>query len=1015
MISGEICDDETIKSPIDILQPLIYKPFNVELSMNTLQTVQMRKQARNLIKIENQFGRVKLNGIDFMMTESYFHVPSEHKINGQRLPMEFQMIGKNAVGGKVGLSVMFTIGDQVNYFLNELSFGKGYLKELPISTQMYSKFYKVTPNISFGALFTNNNSWIMYDGSDTNVPCDDITWLVSYDVVSVHPEQLYDFPTDSVPFFSSKPLNSRTIYRNQHNEEERLAQIQMQEQQQNSQLQAKNSMDIKREEDRQKQVLADAIEGVQEAKNVEAKEAEAKIQAEKKKQRDIAVAKIAAERKKLEQVKIDEKAKQAQADAVYPTTMLYERIMDRIRDFAVKPPPCPEYAIYEPPAGKPWGFVPNGRIMTWEIYNYQHTPNLTIATPPLPSPQEIKLVYKPFYYTYKPACQSPPDPHRPLLPPISQQGTLKSLAKIDLNIMDTPPETNKTLIPVLVKTTPDFKVPTVPSTQYVMLNATSIPKEATPSPTNPNIYSYQNGSVNTSIGVAPVPIQRDFQPDFYAQQKLDQARQQNIATKPSSTGGYDMPPPIPEAERPNYFNVTPPEKGKVVNVWPPLKPEWEEGTLPIDVKYAWNPILESETIVGLSPPASPDKEFRWILFFWMEAKYGLGENKKPPWIPVYILARSDFKWDRDQVPADIPVIKNFTYGKDGRLPIKNLALNFEPRKVEDMIQDGKLLDPPVGVDPVEAFPKPTEFRIKLDKILNVQNPLYIKALEDKYRTLPGLLSDLQVQRYEEETGIIIDKDIYWRVTQQELELKRIEEERKKDLAASAPKTKRVTRYERVCLEYNLEVVLNHRFNFDLDHVHPKNFKYCSKWGWKEYTEDIPLNNTQPTNNGSNTTKPGSGPGSNSPNGTSGNGNNETDPKAGPGANLDDQSKKEQRCKEYLQIILNNRKLFFADARKNDYMDKECEEIFGRMREERLRNFKGGLGPMLKIIADTSAKSAQMLKNSAEEAKKLGEEFAQKHNLDKLKKPKFDTSSVPVIDDPSKLTTQKLLAQQVEDD
>ena len=110
------------------------------------------------------------------------------------------------------------------------------------------------------------------------------------------------------------------------------------------------------EKEKTNQRLAEAVENAQQPESAEMKAAREKIELEKKKQRDQVLQHMREERLKKLQEKKKEHELEVEADKLYPTTLLYERIMNKIIDFSFIPPPCPDFEIYEPPAGKKWGY-----------------------------------------------------------------------------------------------------------------------------------------------------------------------------------------------------------------------------------------------------------------------------------------------------------------------------------------------------------------------------------------------------------------------------------------------------------------------------------------------------------------------------------------------------------------------------------------------------------------------------------------------------------------------------------
>lgn len=208
-------------------------------------------------------------------------------------------------------------------------------------------------------------------------------------------------------------------------------------------------------------------------------------------------------------------------------------------------------------------------------------------------------------------------------------------------------------IPVIVKTKKGFKAPEMPVTTYPIYD--------------PKLQK-----------VIPVPIKRHFEEDKAAQKKLekqeknDEKKGQQVAKKKvtdknlkpitssgsSSKGknpkdkrdaaGYKIKPTIVTknlAKLPTRFR----------RVWPVLKAD--EGSIPKDAILAWEGMKESEFIVNITPPKSPHKDYRWIIFFYVRSSYEITKNKHPL-VPFFILADKDFSWVRGRQPEFVPVPLN---------------------------------------------------------------------------------------------------------------------------------------------------------------------------------------------------------------------------------------------------------------------------------------------------------------------------------------------------------------------
>ena len=53
---------------------------------------------------------VRINGVRYDLLQMHFHVPAEHRLNGERFPMEAHFVHKSAAGGVAVIAVMYEQG-----------------------------------------------------------------------------------------------------------------------------------------------------------------------------------------------------------------------------------------------------------------------------------------------------------------------------------------------------------------------------------------------------------------------------------------------------------------------------------------------------------------------------------------------------------------------------------------------------------------------------------------------------------------------------------------------------------------------------------------------------------------------------------------------------------------------------------------------------------------------------------------------------------------------------------------
>jgi hypothetical protein len=265
----------------------------------------------------------------------------------------------------------------------------------------------------------------------------------------------------------------------------------------------------------------------------------------------------------------------------------------------------------------------------------------------------------------------------------------------------------------------------------------------------------------------------------------------------------------------------------------------DEGSIPKDAILAWESMKESEFIVNITPPKSPHRDFRWIVFFYVRCSYEITKNKHPL-VPFFILADKDFSWVKGKQPEFIPVPLNLLPYQNS-LQDQDLRINMIPKTIKDIIRDKNLLLPPRGVDPHKFFLRLREYRDHFVRWRKGKDQDYSQEVEKKYSRVKGDPKDLLRAMAEEMTGIFLKIDKSWRKSIKINSTNRIKkfkymtdaEIRKRDKAVqnldqySKGKDGEIIRMRRICTKWRYNIILNARQS----NGHNKQIE-CMSWRWE---------------------------------------------------------------------------------------------------------------------------------------------------------------------------------------
>ena len=222
----ELCQNSAEQSPINIPFEtdfnIIKDGKNIEIlsiEYNYLQSGTIQYQQNHMwgIGILNGGGiKVKIdkNTYNFYLSEIYFHLNSEHKLQNKQYPIEMQLVhfreDQNKNIEKLITSFLF---DYSNDIENEL------LTELKVG------LFQEIQNADFSEIFKKVNSFYYYKGGLTIPPCtNNVHWIICKDIQNmsyIQFERIRKWIEGSNKYYYStgygnargiKPINGRKIY-----------------------------------------------------------------------------------------------------------------------------------------------------------------------------------------------------------------------------------------------------------------------------------------------------------------------------------------------------------------------------------------------------------------------------------------------------------------------------------------------------------------------------------------------------------------------------------------------------------------------------------------------------------------------------------------------------------------------------------------------------------------------------------------------------------------------------------
>ncbi|CAD6258221.1 unnamed protein product [Miscanthus lutarioriparius] len=203
------------QSPIDIVTKQAIPNANLDslnITYGAVSATLINDGHDITLAFGGKVGTITVNGKVYNFDKMHWHSPSDHTINGQRFPLELQLVHKSADGTVAVIGILYQLGapDSFYYQLkrqlvemanNRCSFGE---EESHVEVGL----------IHLRSLQKRTGSYFRYTGSLTAPPCtENVVWNVLGKVRQISKEQLEllraPLPgSDSRP---TQPLNGRKV------------------------------------------------------------------------------------------------------------------------------------------------------------------------------------------------------------------------------------------------------------------------------------------------------------------------------------------------------------------------------------------------------------------------------------------------------------------------------------------------------------------------------------------------------------------------------------------------------------------------------------------------------------------------------------------------------------------------------------------------------------------------------------------------------------------------------------
>jgi carbonic anhydrase len=178
----EVCAAGAEQSPIDLTAPIRADLEPVRMDWNPTAAWTVVNNGHTIQANTANGGQITISGTDYLLRQFHFHTPSEHAVDGNRMPMEVHFVHVAANGTLAVLGAMMAPGGPNDVFQH-----------------IMEKAPRSKGEVNFGvadvsALMPGDDGFFRYQGSLTTPPCSEIVvWTVFKSPIAVRAEDIADF------------------------------------------------------------------------------------------------------------------------------------------------------------------------------------------------------------------------------------------------------------------------------------------------------------------------------------------------------------------------------------------------------------------------------------------------------------------------------------------------------------------------------------------------------------------------------------------------------------------------------------------------------------------------------------------------------------------------------------------------------------------------------------------------------------------------------------------------------
>jgi carbonic anhydrase len=201
----ERCAEGQLQSPIDIrtARRIPYTPLVFQYRSQSLEAVNDGHGVRLLTPPGSE---LHVRGDAYVLTQVDFHVPGEHRVNGQAAAAEIHFVHRDAQGRHVIVAAPVRVGQRVNSTLRRI------VDRLPLVPGERVLYRQVGVNPLF--LLPSERDYYSYTGSLASPPCSEsVLWFVLAHPLELDPEQIRGIArATGVNARPVQPLNDRAVF-----------------------------------------------------------------------------------------------------------------------------------------------------------------------------------------------------------------------------------------------------------------------------------------------------------------------------------------------------------------------------------------------------------------------------------------------------------------------------------------------------------------------------------------------------------------------------------------------------------------------------------------------------------------------------------------------------------------------------------------------------------------------------------------------------------------------------------